>query len=161
MVRLVRAVCTLVTASALLAPPSASLSAHEGISVDESEALVAACVSVVKENGWPPFSIAVYDLGGQLKYFVSMDGAMPGSVDLAMLKGRTSARFPFSTRQVEEISQSASGASGLTDLPDMTSVAGGVPLFRNGKHIGGVGVSGALPEIDEQCAILVAEALAD
>jgi len=55
-----------------------------------------------------PMNIAVYDDGANLKAFARMDGALLGSLDIAMGKARTAALFGFNT---EALSTSASRAA--------------------------------------------------
>lgn len=92
--------------------------------------------------------ISIIDNHGNLKHFHRMDGTSSGSIQVAQLKAATSARFPLSTRALSERS-SAHPANPYASLPGFTLLEGGLPILdRNGKHIGGIGISGATPELD-------------
>jgi len=44
-------------------------------------------------------------------------------------------------------------ANPYASLPGFTVLEGGLPIMdANGRHIGGVGISGATPELDAQAA---------
>ena len=111
---------------------------------------------------------AIYDQHGNLKVFHRMDGTSSGSIKVAQSKAYTAASLPFPTRVLGEQSQKLPGIPyGAIDgcLP----LGGGVPIFFGDStttedeednsntqahkiHLGGVGVSGATPQIDEEIA---------
>jgi len=126
--------------------------AHAGLDRATALSLTESCANAVESNEWPPFGIAVFDNYGRMLSFQLMDGAMSGAIDLAIGKARTSANFPFATMDVANIVESNPGAKGLAEFPGIVSVQGGLPIFVDGKHIGGIGVSGGMPEQDEACA---------
>ena len=82
-----------------------------------------------------------------------MDGASSGSVEISQLKARTSARLPMSTRfLMERNAQMLGGPYAGGAIPGIILLPGGFPLFsKQGEHVGGIGTSGATPELDEQC----------
>lgn len=51
--------------------------------------------------------------------------------------------------------------SDLSFAPDILLIVGGVPISFSGIFYGGVAVSGAPPDIDEECAKAGLEAVAD
>lgn len=122
--------------------------------------LTETCVNSVESNKWPPFAIAVFDSYGRMISFQHMDGAMSGASDLAIGKARTSANFPFSTMDVANLVEGNPGAKGLASFPGIVTVQGGLPIILDGKHIGGIGVSGGMPEQDEACAKLSLKSIA-
>ncbi|MBC3438549.1 heme-binding protein [Pseudomonas sp. BW16M2] len=102
--------------------------------------------------------ISIVDNHGNLKYFQRMDGTSSGSIQVAQLKAETSARFPLSSRSLGERS-AALPANPYASLPGFTLLEGGLPIMDvNGKHIGGIGISGATPELDAQFARAALEA---
>jgi len=114
-----------------------------------ARALTAACEARAREQGWR-MTIAIADLGGELLQYTRMDGAMPISFVLSRAKAVTSARLPFTTRKVREISRTVGG---LELVEGLTTVAGGVPIVtQSGEWIGAVGVSGDSEDNDELCA---------
>jgi len=95
-------------------------------------------------------NIAILDAGANLKYFLRQDDAFLGSVKIAQLKANTSANFPFSTKQVGEITKNIPG---IAFVPGLVTFEGGLPIKTgSGEHIGSVGVSGGTAEQDGICA---------
>jgi glc operon protein GlcG len=120
------------------------------LSLDAAKKMAAACEARAKQEGWRMI-IAIMDDGGNLKHMSRMDGAFLGSIQIAQLKANTSASFPFSTRQVGEIT--AQRVPGLAYVPGIVTFAGGLPIITaKGEQIGSIGVSGATADQDELCA---------
>jgi uncharacterized protein GlcG (DUF336 family) len=117
-----------------------------------------ACEQKAKAEGWK-MVIAIVDDGGNLKYFSRMDEAFLLSVKVAQLKANTSAAVPFSTRKFGEV---AKANPGVELVPGTATFAGGLPILTaSGKHLGGIGVSGASADQDEACAQVALEAVKD
>src|ERR1700691_2143650 len=106
-----------------------------------------------------PMNIAVVDAGGNLISHVRMDGAWIGSIDISINKAWTSRAFDISTKDLAQHSQSGGQFFGIhvSNHGRVMVFAGGIPLTRGGKVVGGVGVSGGSGEQDHT----VAEAAAD
>lgn len=135
------------------------------LTLEMAAEIVDVCVEMAADKGWRPVNVAVFDDGGNLKAFARMDGAFMGSIQIAQMKGHTSAMFPFSTRLVAELSYGKDGepgrVPGIAEIPGIAAFAGGVPIMTaDGQHIGGVGVSGATSDEDEQCAQAGIDAIA-
>mmetsp|Transcript_48957 Transcript_48957/g.147477 ORF Transcript_48957/g.147477 Transcript_48957/m.147477 type:complete len:157 (-) Transcript_48957:396-866(-) len=95
---------------------------------------------------------AVTDQHGNLKLFHRMDGTSSGSVKVAQAKSFTSASLPFSTATLAERSEGLP-ANPYASLDGFLPLGGGEPIFgEGGVHLGGVGVSGATPDIDAEIA---------
>jgi uncharacterized protein GlcG (DUF336 family) len=89
-------------------------------------------------------NVAVLDAGGHLKAFVRMDGAILGSIDVAIGKARTAVLLQMTSEAVWELCEPGGPAPGLErSNGGLVTFAGGIPLrsFDN-KVIGAVGVSG-------------------
>jgi glc operon protein GlcG len=119
-----------------------------------------------KQTDWRPLNIAVVDDGGNLKVFRRMDNSFLLSIDIALLKANTSAGFPFPSRLVGELAFGKDGQPGLVpgiaDIPGVAAFPGGLPIMTSdGQHIGGVGVSGATGDQDEECAQAGLDAVKD
>ena len=101
-----------------------------------------------------PMNIAVADEGGNLVAQVRMDGAWLGSVDIAIKKAYTSRAFDITTKDLAEHSQSGGQFFGIhaSNNGRIMIFAGGVPLKRNGKVVGAVGVSGGSGDQDHSVA---------
>lgn len=96
-----------------------------------------------------PVNIAVLDAGAHLKAFLRMDGAVLGSIDVAMKKARTAVLFETTSEAVWEYCKPGAPAHGL-ELSNggLAPFAGGLPIKgSNGATLGAVGVSGgAVPQ---------------
>jgi uncharacterized protein GlcG (DUF336 family) len=100
-----------------------------------------------------PVIIAVLDAGGNLKAFSRMDGAVLGSIDIALKKAKTSVLFQCNSEDVWEYCKPGAPAPGL-ELSNggLATFAGGIPLRSDsGEIIGAVGVSGGA--VDQDFAI--------
>ena len=106
-------------------------------------------------------NIAVLDAGAHLKKFSRMDGAVLGSIDLAMSKARTAVLFQIPSEAVWEYCKPGAPAHALEHSNGgLTPFAGGLPLFdANGVLIGAVGVSGGAVPQDLDIAGAAAAAL--
>ena len=107
-----------------------------------------------------PMIISVLDAGGHLKAFVRMDGALLGSIDIALKKAKTAVLFGMNTEDVGEFCKPGGPSPGLAATNDVLVVfAGGVPIRNEaGEVIGSVGVSGG--SVDQDYAVAIAAAAA-
>ena len=101
-----------------------------------------------------PMNIAVVDEGGNLISHVRMDGAWIGSIDISINKAFTARAFDISTKDLAQHSQSGGQFFGIhvSNHGRIMIFAGGVPLKRDGKIVGAVGVSGGSGEQDHAVA---------
>jgi len=122
-----------------------------GKPVDEDK--LAAAEKKAAEIG-QPMNIAVADAGGNLVAHVRMDGAWLGSVDISIKKAYTSRAFDISTKDLATHSQSGGQFFGIHASNDgrIMIFAGGIPLKRDGKVVGAVGVSGGSGDQDHAVA---------
>jgi uncharacterized protein GlcG (DUF336 family) len=108
-----------------------------------------------------PMNIAVVDAGGNLVAHVRMDGAWIGSIDISINKAYTSRAFDISTKDLATHSQSGGQFFGIhaSNSGRIMIFAGGIPLKRDGKVVGAIGVSGGSGEQDHAVAEAGAAAL--
>ena len=101
-----------------------------------------------------PMNIAVADAGGNLVAHVRMDGAWMGSVDISIKKAWTSRAFDIATKDLAEHSQSGQQFFGIhaSNGGKVMIFAGGIPLKKDGKVVGAIGVSGGSGEQDHSVA---------
>lgn len=88
--------------------------------------------------------VAVLDAGAHLKAFRRMDGAVLGSIDIAMRKASTAALFEANSEAVWEYCKPGAPAPGL-ELTNggLAPFGGGIPLKdADGALLGALGVSG-------------------
>ncbi|MBX9722557.1 MAG: heme-binding protein [Candidatus Obscuribacterales bacterium] len=101
-----------------------------------------------------PMNIAVADAGGNLVAHVRMDGAWLGSIDISIKKAWTSRAFDVATKDVAEHCQSGGQFFGIhaSNSGKVMVFAGGIPLKKDGKVVGAIGVSGGSGEQDHAVA---------
>jgi len=118
------------------------------IDTRQAQRMLAACEARAAAMG-VPVNIAILDAGAQLKAFVRMDGAVAGSIDLAMRKARTAVLFEVTSEAVWDYCKPGAPAHAL-ELSNggLAPFAGGIPLKGpQGQMLGAVGVSGgAVPQ---------------
>lgn len=156
----------LLAAAAIAASAStaAALDSAPRLSLDIAKRMADACEAMSAGKGWR-MNIAIVDDGANLMVFRRMDDAFLGSVDIALGKARTSARFPFPTRAVAEIAYGKDGKGGplpgFAEVDGIIAFAGGLPIMGGGAHVGAIGVSGGTADQDEECAKAAIDAVAD
>ncbi|MGH9373267.1 MAG: GlcG/HbpS family heme-binding protein [Vicinamibacterales bacterium] len=101
-----------------------------------------------------PMNIAVADGGGNLVAHVRMDDAWLGSIDISIKKAFTSRAFDISTKDLATHSQSGGQFFGIhaSNSGRIMIFAGGIPLRRDGKVVGAIGVSGGSGDQDHAVA---------
>ena len=132
-----------------------SLETKPVMTLDTAQKMAIACDAMAKAEGWRPVNIAIFDEGGRLKYFQRQDGAFLGSIEIAQLKGRTSVMLPFPTRHIGDniAYKDPQRPHGIELVPGVVVFPGGLPVkTQAGQLIGGIGVSVATSDQDEQCA---------
>ena len=113
------------------------------VTLEDARRIIAAAEKKAKEIG-QPMNIAVADQGGNLVSHVRMDGAWLGSIDISIKKAYTSRAFDIATKDLATHSQSGNQFFGIHASNDgkIMIFAGGIPLKKDGKVVGSVGVSG-------------------
>ncbi|BCS32590.1 glycolate utilization protein [Luteitalea sp. TBR-22] len=127
----------------------------------QARAVVDAAEATAQALGVPVI-VAVVDAGVHLKAFSRMDGAVLGSIDVALKKARTSALFQADSDAVWEYCRPGAPAPALELSNDgLAPFGGGVPLrSAAGEWLGAVGVSGGAVSQDQQIAQAAAAVLA-
>lgn len=96
--------------------------------------------------------ISIVDQHGNLKYFRRMDDTSSGSIEVSQMKASTAARFPVSTKTLAERNAKLAG-NPYGSIPGFLLIEGGLPIItKEGMHLGGIGISGATPELDASFA---------
>src|SRR5436190_22867220 len=123
------------------------------ITLNDARRVIAAAERKAQDIG-QPMNIAVADAGGNLVAHVRMDGAWMGSVDISIKKAWTSRAFDISTKELSDMAQPKKDFYGIHATNDGRVIifAGGVPIKRNGKVIGAIGVSGGSGDQDQSVA---------
>lgn len=141
-------VCVLVTLSMASAqePPRYG----EPISLDDAKKLMAAAEEEANNEGWP-VAIAIVDPGGFMVMFQRLENTQYGSVEVAIEKARTAALYRRPTKVFQDALEEGGANLRLLKLPG-SPLEGGVPIIKDGKVIGAVGVSGVQSSQDAQVA---------
>lgn len=123
------------------------------ITLEDSRRVIAAAEKKSNEIG-QPMNISVVDEGGNLIAHVRMDRAWIGSIDISQKKAYTSRAFDISTKDLAVHSQSGGQFFGIhvSNNGKIMIFAGGIPLKKNGKVVGAIGVSGGSGEQDHAVA---------
>ena len=111
--------------------PAVALDMAPVLTLDVAKRMAEACEAMSAEKGWR-MNIAIVDRGAGLVVFRRMDNSFLGSVEIAIGKAETSARFPFPTRFVEQLAYGKdgqpAGVPGIVHVPGIIAFAGGLPI---------------------------------
>src|SRR2546425_5943431 len=123
------------------------------VTLDDARRVIAAAEKKAVEIS-QPMNIAVADQGGNLVAHVRMDGAWLGSIDISQKKAYTSRAFDITTKDLATHSQSGGQFFGIhaSNNGKIMIFAGGIPLKKEGKVVGAIGVSGGSGEQDHAVA---------
>ncbi|MBP6469855.1 MAG: cob(I)yrinic acid a,c-diamide adenosyltransferase [Chloroflexi bacterium] len=125
------------------------------LTLQACDRLVEAGMQKAQEIG-VPMVLAVVDQNGDVIEARRMDDALIVSVTLAPHKAYTAATVRLPTHELAKVAQPGQSLYGIdVNLPKITLVGGGLPLRKDGKVVGAVGVSGGSVEQD----IAVAQAM--
>jgi uncharacterized protein GlcG (DUF336 family) len=119
------------------------------VKLEDARRVISAAEKKAREIG-QPMNIAVADEGGNIVAHVRMDNAWIGSIDIAMKKAYTSRAFDIETKELAKHSQSAGDFFGIhaSNSGKIMIFAGGIPLKRENKVVGAIGVSGGSGDQD-------------
>ncbi|GGI01997.1 heme-binding protein [Arthrobacter liuii] len=125
----------------------------ETVSADDARRIIDAAAAKAAEIG-QPMDIAVVDAGGNLKAHLRMDGANIGSIPISINKAYTAIAFQCQTGDLQKNTRPDGPIYGLNDAHGGRLVVfpGGIPLVRDGKIMGAIGVSTGTIEQDQEVA---------
>lgn len=121
--------------------------------LDEALAMIRAGMAIARAEGLL-LTFAIVEPSGELIAFARMENAIYGSIPLAQAKARNAARFRSPTALREQAL--TNGRLQLLSMDEVVALAGGVPVVRDGKVVGAIGVSGASSEQDAKVATAMA-----
>lgn len=126
----------------------------------DARRIIAAATAKAEEIG-QPMNIAVVDAGGNLLAFERMANAWLGSIDISISKAWTSRAFDIETKALGENSGPGDQFFGInaSNGGKVMIFAGGVPLLKDDKVIGALGISGGSGAQDQSVAEAGAKAL--
>ncbi|MDN5001862.1 heme-binding protein [Bradyrhizobium sp. GCM10027634] len=137
------------TAKAALAPLTPLYGAP--ITLDEARLVADAARAEALRHGWP-MVIAIADSTGHLVLLYRLDQAQHGSVLVAQQKATTSVDFRRATVAFESALADGGLHLRLLGMTNLTPLEGGLPILREGRVIGAIGVSGMQSTQDAQVA---------
>ncbi len=126
------------------------------LTLADAKCIAAAAEAEALRNDWRVV-IAVVDDGGHLLYLQRSHDTQFGSVETAICKAHAAVAFQRPTKASEDAV--LSGRLIHLALPGVIPAEGGVPLLRDGKIIGGLGISGVRSFQDGQIAQAGADAI--
>ncbi len=122
------------------------------ISLVDAKQVIEAAEAEASANRWA-MVIAVADSTGHIVALHRMDHAQFGSVPIAQAKALTAVNFKRPTKIfVEAVAQGGLGLR-LLSTPGLCPLEGGIPLLRDDKVIGAIGISAARSTQDGQVAL--------
>ena len=126
------------------------------LTLEDAQRISLAARRAAAENKWNVV-VAIVDDGGHLISLERMDGTQKGSVQVAQQKARTAILFKRPTKAFEDMV--LQGRPVMMTMPDVICLEGGVPLIRDGVHVGAIGISGVKSSEDGIVAAAGAAAL--
>ena len=126
------------------------------LTLEDAKRVALASEGEAQRNDWKVV-IAIVDDGGHLLYLQRSHDTQFGSVETAIQKAHAAVAFQRPTKSSEDAV--TNGRLIHLALPGVIPAEGGVPLFREGQIIGGVGVSGVRSFQDGQVAQAGVDAL--
>ena len=114
---------------------------------ENAKRVASAAIAEARKNNWT-MAIAVVDPAGELVLFEKLDGTQAASVNIALDKARSSARFKRPTKALQDTLASGGAGLRMLALDGAMPVEGGVPIVMDGRIVGAIGVSGGTGEQD-------------
>lgn len=133
------------------------------ITLEHAKRALEASERKAKELG-TTVSTAIVDENGILIAFSRMEGAIKISPRFAYVKAYTSGTLGMPTDAMAPYATAGKPYYGMTALfaGELTIIAGGVPIKKGGKLVGGIGVGGSTDvSQDVQCAAAAAKVLTE
>ena len=129
------------------------------VTLNDARRVIAAAEKKAADIG-QPMNIAVADAGGNLVSHVRMDDAWIGSIDISINKAFTARAFDIATKDLATPSQPGGQFFGIdaSNHGRVMIFAGGIPLTRDGRVVGAIGVSGGSGAQDQAVAEAGAQA---
>src|SRR5262249_45300212 len=122
---------------------------YTSLTLEDAKRMLAAAEAKAVTLGIP-YCVAVVDAGGHLVAFVRQDGALIGSVDLAIGKAVTARIFDKTTSFLGTLAQSGEPLFGIqeSNAGRVVIFGGGVPVVVDRTIVGAVGASAGTVEQD-------------
>ena len=144
------------TMLALSAPPAmaddGAIVTYKSLSPETALAAAQAALKKCRDNGFQ-VAVVVVDRAGQSQVMLRDRFAGQLAIDTATGKAYTALSFRSPTSDLARQVKAGQMDAGLSRLPHVAMLAGGLPIEAAGTLLGGIGVSGAPGgDKDEECA---------
>jgi glc operon protein GlcG len=121
------------------------------INLEDALKVIEAAKVEAEKQKWPVV-IAVVDGSGYLVALHRLDNTQLASIDVAIAKAKCAATFRRATKVFEDTLATGGANLRVLAVPGAIPVEGGIPLLKDGKIIGAIGVSGVKANEDGQVA---------
>ncbi len=128
------------------------------INLEMAKKVLAAGQAEARRQSWP-VAIAIVDNAGLLVAYEKMDQTQSASVQVAIDKGVSAAIYRRPTKVFEDLVAKGGNGMRVMNLRGASTVEGGVPIYVDGKIVGGIGVSGVNSDQDGVVAKAGADAV--
>ena len=128
-----------------------------GLTLAQATEIANGALAKAREIGCTPMTIAVVDAGGCLMVLMREDGSGILRPDIAFAKAWGTVGMGIGGRAMAKRASDSPqfwAALGIISSGRIAPVAGGVLILQAGQVIGGVGMSGDLPDHDEACSVV-------
>ena len=144
----------------VVAPAFAQLPNPYGtaITLESARKVATAAIAEAQKNKWN-MAVAIVDPAGELVYFEKLDGTQAASINIAIDKARSSARFKRPTKALQDVLATGGAGLRMLALDGAVPVEGGVPILMDAKIVGAIGVSGGTSQQDTEVATAAAAAV--
>jgi len=134
---------------------------YETVTLAEAKRMLSAAEAKAASLGIA-YHVAIVHAGRHLVAFVRQDGALIGSIDLAIDKAMTARFFDKTTSELATLAQSGRPLFGIqeSNAGKIVIFGGGVPIVSGGNIVGAVGTSAGTVEQDIEVAEAAIAALA-
>jgi len=122
---------------------------YDSLTLEDAKRILSAAEAKAASLGIV-YSMAVVDAGGHLLAFVRQDGALIGTVELAIDKAVTARIFERATHDLANLAQAGRPPFGIHESNGAKLVVfgGGIPVVFKGSVVGAVGASAGTIEQD-------------
>ena len=122
---------------------------YTSLTLDDAKHMLQAAEAEAAKIGIA-YNIAVVDAGGALVAFTRQDGALIGSIDLAIGKAKTARLFDKTTSELAHLAQPNAPLFGIeqSNGGKVVIFGGGLPVRIAGSIVGAVGTSAGSVEQD-------------
>ena len=121
------------------------------VTLEEAARVMAAAQAEAQRNDWP-MAIAIVGSGGHLVMLHALDDVQHASVAVAQAKAETAVNFRRPSKLFEDAVRDGGLGLRLLGMDHLLPLDGGLPLYRDGKVAGAIGVSGMQSTQDAQVA---------